>query len=519
MLTWREFGAHLYVESVRFAYGRSTSLSQAAEGVGVKGTVFVLASIAAVLAVWFTTQPTNADVSWLLTVGERWLAGERLYVDVIEVNPPASVMLYVPAILLGRLVRCAPETALVVLTISGAGASLGLCAAILRRGGMRADRENRMLLCGTFLVLTAVPTGTFAQREHIALLAALPWLACLALRAEGGSPAPLLALLAGMGGGIAMAIKPMFALGFAGPLLLVLIRRGWRPLISLDLQAAWTVAACYGLAVLVLLPAFAAGPLQWVLLAYVPARLSLIDLLGLGVTTLWLGLVACYALSLRSEAGLLARTAILSSLGFEVVFLLQGKGWAYQDLPAILLAGLACWLCVADAVHPRTLVPQFAGSALLLVLASNLFAKQPGGDKIPGLAAAISRLAPHPRMMEISAEIADGHPLVRQVGGRWVGTFCSNWITAGLVRQRGTLASDALRRLQALSERERAIMVRDIAAGRPDVILLQDGKPWTDYVAQGPELASALQDFRPEGHYGTLTLLVRRDRLDQERTP
>ena len=32
----------------------------------------------------------NTDVSWLLTVAERVLNGQRLYLDVIETNPPIT---------------------------------------------------------------------------------------------------------------------------------------------------------------------------------------------------------------------------------------------------------------------------------------------------------------------------------------------------------------------------------------------------------------------------------------------
>ena len=38
--------------------------------------------------------PLNTDVSWLLTVGERVLNGERLYSDIVEINPPMAVLSY-----------------------------------------------------------------------------------------------------------------------------------------------------------------------------------------------------------------------------------------------------------------------------------------------------------------------------------------------------------------------------------------------------------------------------------------
>lgn len=504
--------------------GARSTAATAATGVSVSATLPIANLVLATAFILAVSRSANADVSWLLTVGERWLGGERLYIDVIEVNPPASVLIYMPAILLARLLGCPSEVAVVALTVAGCAASLGLCTAILRRTGLGGDR-GRLKVCGALALVSIIPTGTFAEREHAALLAALPWLAVLAARSEGRVPSLATAVLAGFGGGIALAIKPMFALGFAGPLLFVLSRRGWRSLATAwDLHAAWSVAGAYGVSVLLLFPAFVAGPLPWVLLAYVPARHSVLELMGLGVTILWICLLLCSALLWRQgRAGPLAQTAILASCGFGVVFLLQGKGWSYQALPAVLLAALACWLCLADAVRTvadlRALLPQALGCAVFLTMAAMLFDNQPSGARLPELAETIARLSPHPRMMAISSDIADGHPLVRELGGRWVGTFCSNWITAALANRRASLPPNDLDRLEALSDRERAIVLRDVAVGRPDVILLQDGRTWIDYVAGSPGLASALAAFRPAGHFGAVTLLVHRSHLEQERAP
>src|SRR4051794_28574478 len=37
--------------------------------------------------------PINFDVSLILSVSQRWLEGERLYVDLIDVNPPLIFVL------------------------------------------------------------------------------------------------------------------------------------------------------------------------------------------------------------------------------------------------------------------------------------------------------------------------------------------------------------------------------------------------------------------------------------------
>jgi hypothetical protein len=43
---------------------------------------------------------TNTDVSWEITLSEKVLDGQRLYTDLIELNPPASTFLYLPAVAL-----------------------------------------------------------------------------------------------------------------------------------------------------------------------------------------------------------------------------------------------------------------------------------------------------------------------------------------------------------------------------------------------------------------------------------
>src|SRR6202795_5134124 len=54
-------------------------------------------------------RPTNLDVSWLLTVNERILAGASAYQGVIELNPPASILLYRIPALVARLLSIRPE--------------------------------------------------------------------------------------------------------------------------------------------------------------------------------------------------------------------------------------------------------------------------------------------------------------------------------------------------------------------------------------------------------------------------
>ena len=46
--------------------------------------------------------PFNVDVSWWFIVCERMLDGQRLYVDILETNPPMADRLYARVVLRAR---------------------------------------------------------------------------------------------------------------------------------------------------------------------------------------------------------------------------------------------------------------------------------------------------------------------------------------------------------------------------------------------------------------------------------
>ena len=82
-----------------------------------------LAALAAI-AIQCLLVPIDADVSWLLTVCDRVLSGDRLYVDIIEVNPPASVWLYLPLVWIAKLAGIKAEAAVAGAFVMGGIASV-----------------------------------------------------------------------------------------------------------------------------------------------------------------------------------------------------------------------------------------------------------------------------------------------------------------------------------------------------------------------------------------------------------
>ncbi|TGQ38615.1 hypothetical protein [Mesorhizobium sp. M00.F.Ca.ET.216.01.1.1] len=78
---------------------------------------------------------TIPDTSWLITVCERMLSGERLYSQIYETNPPFSVWLYMPPVAMGRMLGIAPEILVRAWTYLAALVGLSFSGVIVRRAG------------------------------------------------------------------------------------------------------------------------------------------------------------------------------------------------------------------------------------------------------------------------------------------------------------------------------------------------------------------------------------------------
>ena len=124
----------------------------------------------------------------------------------------------------------------------------------------------------------------------------------------------------------------------------------------------------------------------------------------------------------------------------------------------------------------------------------------------------VRRIDPHPRMLAITSDISLGHPLVRELGGTWVGRMCSNWISNGVVLRRRFETLDAataalLDRYEAL---DRAMLAEDIRRARPDVILVQRIRfDWEAWARSDPALREQLEHYREADSFLGIAILRR----------
>ena len=470
---------------------RSLSLSGSAPW-----QVLTAALLAAALAIGlFVSVP---DVTWLQIAAGRALQGQQLYGQVLEVDPPFSVLVYAPPLLLARGLGIPPEAATAGLCVLAIVVSLALSGAILRpRLGGDAGRGWRLAAAGAF-VLGVMPAAAFGQREHLATISLLPFLATTVLGADMRRPRWLLAILAGLGLGVALALKPHFAAIAALPALWTWRKALWRLLLRPEYWTAALALGAYAFAILARSPNYLSDVVPLLRDVYLPIRAPLWLLLTLPAVPVALS-AALTARLMRLDGELLA-APMLAALGGAVAFLVQGKGWPYHACPMLAFAALGL---LGAAATPQARAWSLIDRAMLLAAPLAALAWLSANVESGPLARTAAAAAPaSPSLIAVSGNLGVGMPIVRALHARWVGSEPSQWISDGVLRREDgeRLAAGQRARLDALMASERARLARDIRAGRPDVVLFDRKRvDWRAWAVADPAVAGALEGYRRAG--------------------
>jgi len=461
----------------------------------------------------------NSDDSWFMTFAEKFLAGETPYVDISDPNPPAGFLVYVPSIVLGRMFGLAPEPVLIVLTIAAAMLSILVAGLILKRSGLLSPDETAPALAASAFILLVVPALCFAEREHFAIISFLPMLAVCASRTAGLKVALPFALLAGFGAGLGVAFKPYYALPLGLAVLCAVFRqRSARLIFSPEIFVTAAVLALYFLAIVQFFPAYFTQAMPLIVAVYVPARESLANILRLPHVLANLVLLGAFLIAARGhfkDSRLLVLFA--ASLGFLATFLIQSKGWMNHSYPGLALAllGSVFFLlgeCDAAGLARRrrfalfVFVPVLCGAPFIF----GALADWRNKEEVPGLKAEVARLAPaHPKIAVLAEELPLGHPLVRQLGGTWVGRQNCLWVSYTVKYLLAQGADEPRRsRLLSLKEADEAMFAEDVRRGQPDVLLVEtpDLEAWA---RREPNLAAVFNAYHWAGRVQAVSIWLR----------
>jgi hypothetical protein len=304
---------------------------------------------------------------------------------------------------------------------------------------------------------------------------------------------------------LVIAIKPHFALAIIPAVALAAWRaRALQPMIPAA-AAAIAVVGLYGAAVVVFTTEYL-QLLPMLRAAYLPLHEQWLIFLRGPVVIVPL---AIYALALFLRPGRVAALPamfLIASAGFAVAGLIQGKGYLNHALPGMALGfvGLVLLALEPGIDRGRRSFVLVATAALACLELYAMASIQP----MPGLAQAVTRVAPpRPSVITLGPDLLTGHPLVRNVNGRWAGSRAGMYIAVGAHSEFSTGHPDP--RLLRWYEADVAAFVKDVQRERPDVILV-DARPELAWLRQEPKIQSVVGGYGPRARVGDVEIWVRR---------
>ncbi len=491
--------------------------------------VAVLALLAVVSGLLHVASPFNGngDVAWLIVVGERVLSGQRLYVDILETNPPMSLFLYMPPIWLAKQVGIAAELTVTGWVLSWAALSLWLAWRFCAAAGIQTTAGKAVFVGAAAYGLVILPAWSFGEREHMAAIGLLPYLLMTAGRWNGVVPSTRRTLVVGVLAGLTLCIKPHFALILLLPTLArVAACRRMGALFTYEHALAGSIALAYLAIVVTQYPQFLAEMMELNRIAYLPSTLTPRDLLVAPSSLLTLGLITVVVLARARLRSALAVVLLAAAAGGLCSYVLQAKGWPYHQIPTLtfgflaLVAGFVISLLERDReAETRQLAWGESGLVVAVLAMMGFFGPQLFSVRTDTrqLEAEIAKYSNAPSILIASSNLGVHFPLVRRTQARWEGRASSLWMMEGAARllpqTRDVAKREALLRVYRW---EREMFAEDAVKSRPDMIGLaykDADKNLYGWAREVPALARLLEDYRQVAVADGIALLVRQDVL------
>lgn len=438
-----------------------------------------LATLVALFA-WaatFWNGPLINDVGWQLWIGRQLNEGARLYVDILELNPPLWFWF---GALIQRLAAATGIGGSQLLTLALAFCAAG--AVFLCRPLLQYRRER--MAAAAAIVLTLFLSSPFAlgQREQLTAITILPYLALIAARSEGRRvDAPLavavaVALFAASG----LALKHYFALvPLALEAWLWWRTKRWR--LRPELAALAIAATSYAASIVLLTPAYLTTIVPLLRTAYGDFDQPLaVQMLQPAVPA---ALLAAIMVLRGAARPAMASVALVAAAAFAGAYFIQAKAFAYHTVPLLSVALLALFAGLSSREgrlpwRDTVLAPLALASAAAIPLTAD----RPRQDH--ALASATRYLPPGAGITMISSSGVAAWPLVEERGFHWHSRHMMLWMLAPAWSEQ---KEGAIRpNLQALANEVRREVATEIGCHRPAMVLIDTR--WDQLTPEGSVL-------------------------------
>lgn len=425
----------------------------------------------------------NHDVGWFLYGAQRLLNGAAFYRDFFDLHPPAMFYLLIPPAAIAASTGISAISLLYLYLFAIITLSLVLVSRILNAIMAQSPVYMRGFLL--LLVLTAIlvfPVRAFGHREHFAAILMIPYiLQSHAVGSAFGTGERWIRLLIGAMAGVAIAVKPLFALSLLG--LEVYFHYAFRPTWETwrtETLAAVTVAGAYCLSVIIL-------HFDYVL--ELPTLLGMQSMYnaGLGEVLLrpsvfiYAAALLLHILARKVPVGSRLRdVTLVAATAFFAIAVLQLKDWSHHFLPSNVFSVLSIALSLLALteyvlfIRVRLTSATVLATAFLIlwtVIASGWMLRS--NEVFDRLAGVVEGNARDRSIVVFSTSVFPAFPLVNHTGVGWSLRYNALWFLPYFVQDNPGLddPSAAVQEAQYMES-----VLSDLERNEPALVIVDESE-------------------------------------------
>ena len=474
--------------------------------------LLALLATAMAAALFYPQFSLNHDSSWYLVGTRMFLEGERLYVGVVEINPPLAFYLTVPPIVFAGLTGLSDTLSFMMYVLAlCCGSSLWLMR-VLRHSNLE-EKVQSLLFCVGLFGLFVLPMGDFGQREHLMLIFAMPYLYHLVLGDEVAGLSVPERFVLGLVSTLGLGLKPHFLLL---PALIYLAG----PVRSLTQRILHPENIGLGLGLASYAAFIAIAHLEY-LTHIIPTAQRVYASYGTG----WQGVLfrfefvtmpfLCLLIGLYSRSvSIISARLLLAITASLTMYIIQFKGWNYQIIPFSFFMTLgSCWIFSENKFFiRRAIVP---GLMTVVIL---FFAVYRQIERGPYEARTTKAFSPFLQrrgqtILVLSANLPPAFPFINEVQGQWSSRFPAQWhIPGALVGKKKAdcrINHKYCKELDNILDEARASIVEDILRYNPELVFVdksmyksyfEDIKfEYLDFLGSDPRFSRVWSHYKLQG--------------------
>ncbi|MCG8345819.1 MAG: hypothetical protein MI685_11780 [Chlorobiales bacterium] len=449
--------------------GKDACFFQADELLGFALSVLIAVSF----TVFCWDRMINHDTAWYLIATSKWLHGDRLYVDLVEVNPPLNFYFTIPAIAMADLFRISETNgqylALGMLIFISLSWSWNLMGETF--GPQRKKRALFLLGVGIGIIIPAL--NALAQREQLLVIFLMPWFLS---RIEKSASVPQeisLAVFAMLG----ICLKPYFILfPIFFTLWQVFTQRSLRPIFSISNISMLIVGLVYVGFVIVVHPEYLNEIVPIARDVYIGSYSVSGPFRGIWIvfTTFALAIVAL-TIVFSSKLLKMYGVFIAISLAGLGTYLWQGHYFSYHTIPFVSFGLLGCiWIFMHSPIKSPVVFSSMIAVTIIVGLSVLRGAYQ--NKVVENIERKIEQYIPVNGVVVLSTHVYAGPIVALKLNTDWTSSYPANWWVPGAVNRlaKTDCVTDPQKcaQLKEIMERNRLANLNDIAKHQPELLIV-----------------------------------------------